>query len=71
MLLLHQRFIQSAKKFPNRIAVYDKTTMTDFSYGKLLIASLMLKEHIAKIRGKYIGILLPTGAGAMLTILGT
>jgi acyl-[acyl-carrier-protein]-phospholipid O-acyltransferase/long-chain-fatty-acid--[acyl-carrier-protein] ligase len=45
--------------------------MTDFSYGKLLIASLMLKEHIAKIRGKYIGILLPTGAGAMLTILGT
>lgn len=71
MLLLHQRFIQTAKKFPNRIAVYDKTTMQDYSYGKLLIASFMLKEHIAKIKGKYIGILLPTGAGAMLTILGT
>mgnify|MGYP000915214570 CR=1 FL=1 len=71
MLQLHQRFIQSAKRFPNRIAVYDKATMQDYSYSKMLIASLILKEHIGKIRGKYIGILLPTGVGAMLTILGT
>lgn len=71
MLLLHQIFIRSAKKFPKRIAVYDKTTMQDYSYEKLLIASLILKGHIGKIRGKYIGILLPTGAGGMLTILGT
>lgn len=71
MYLLHQRFIQSAKKFPHRIAIYDKTTMQDYSYDKLLIASFILKGHIAKIKGKYIGILLPTGAGAVLTILGT
>ncbi|MCB5267895.1 MAG: AMP-binding protein [Candidatus Cloacimonetes bacterium] len=71
MLQLHQRFIQSAKRFPNRIAVYDKATMTDYSYSKMLIASLILKEHIGRIKGKYIGVLLPTGVGAMLTILGT
>lgn len=68
---LHQRFIQTAKKFSLRIAVYDKATMTDFTYSKMLIASFILKEYIGKIRGKYIGVLLPTGAGAMLTILGT
>jgi acyl-[acyl-carrier-protein]-phospholipid O-acyltransferase / long-chain-fatty-acid--[acyl-carrier-protein] ligase len=71
MLQLHQRFIQSAKRFPNKIAVYDKATMTDYTYSRMLIASFILKEHIGKIKGKYIGVLLPTGVGAMLTILGT
>ncbi|HQB98016.1 MAG TPA: bifunctional acyl-ACP--phospholipid O-acyltransferase/long-chain-fatty-acid--ACP ligase, partial [Candidatus Cloacimonadota bacterium] len=71
MLQLHQRFIQSAKRFPKRIAVHDKATMQDYTYSRMLIASLILKDHIAKIRGKYVGILLPTGVGAMLTILGS
>jgi acyl-[acyl-carrier-protein]-phospholipid O-acyltransferase/long-chain-fatty-acid--[acyl-carrier-protein] ligase len=71
MLQLHQRFIQTAKRFPQRIAVYDKATMQDYTYSKMLIASFILKEHIAKIKGKYVGILLPTGVGAMLTILGS
>ena len=71
MLQLHQRFIKTAKRFPQRIAVYDKTTGSDYSYDKMLIASLILKGYIGKIPGRYIGILLPTGAGAMLTVLGT
>jgi len=71
MLQLHQRFIQSAKRFPKRIAVYDKATMTDYTYSKMLIASFILKEYIGKLKSRYIGILLPTGVGAMLTILGT
>lgn len=68
---LHHRFIQSAKRFSSRIAVYDKATMTDYSYGRMLIASFILKEHIGKIKEKYVGILLPTGMGCMLTVLGT
>ena len=71
MLQLHQRFIQTAKRFPNRIAVHDKATMADYSYSRMLIASFILKEHIGKVKGRYIGVLLPTGVGAMLTILGT
>lgn len=71
MLQLHQRFIQSAKRFPKRIAVYDKATMTDYTYSRMLIASFILKEYIGKLKSRYIGILLPTGVGAMLTILGT
>jgi len=71
MLQLHQRFIQSAKRFPKRIAVYDKATMTDYTYSRMLIASFILKEYIGKLKSRYIGVLLPTGVGAMLTILGT
>ncbi len=71
MLLLHQRFIQTAKRFSGRIAVRDKATNQDYSYGRMLIASLILKGHIGEIKGKYIGILLPTSMGAMLAVLGT
>jgi len=68
---LHTRFIEVAKKFPSRIAVIDKATNSDYTYGKMLIASFILKEHTAKFPGKYLGVMLPTSAGAMLTVLGT
>ncbi|MDP3114918.1 MAG: hypothetical protein Q8M98_09085 [Candidatus Cloacimonadaceae bacterium] len=55
MLQLHQRFIVSAKKFSSRMAVIDKATNKDYTYGRMLIASLILKEHIGKIKGKYVG----------------
>lgn len=71
MLQLHQRFIQTAKQFSAKIAVYDKATNKDYTYGKMLIASLLLKTHIGAIKGKYVGILLPTSMGAMLAVLGT
>ncbi len=71
MLQLHQRFIQAAKKFSGKIAVYDKATNNDYTYGKMLIASLILKAYISHIKGKYVGILLPTSMGAMLAVLGT
>ncbi|MBW6513397.1 MAG: AMP-binding protein [Candidatus Syntrophosphaera sp.] len=71
MLQLHQRFMQVAKKRPGHIAVHDKATDKDYTYGRLLIASLILKEHIGKIKGKYVGILLPTSTGCMLGIIGS
>ena len=71
MLQLHQRFMQTAKRFSSRIAVYDKATNQDYTYGRMLIASLILKGYIGEIKGKYIGILLPTSMGAMLAVLGT
>ena len=71
MLQLHQRFMQVAQKHSGHMAVYDKATGNDYTYGRMLIASLILKEHIGKIRGKYVGILLPTSMGCMLGIIGT
>ncbi len=71
MIQLHHRFIKTAKLFNSKIAVYDKATNKEYSYGRLLIASFILKEHIGKISGKYIGIMLPTSVGCMLGILST
>ncbi len=71
MAQLHLRFIQTAKKHSHRIAVYDKATNVDYTYGRMLIASLILKEHLGKIPGKYLGIMLPTSMGGMLGVLGT
>lgn len=71
MLQLHHRFIQTAKQHSGRMAVHDKATDKDYSYGRMLIASLILKEHVGKIKGRYIGILLPTSMGCMLGILST
>lgn len=71
MLQLHQRFIKIAQKFGARIAVHDKATGADYTYSRMLIASLILKGHIGKIKGKYIGIMLPTSMGCMLGVIGT
>lgn len=71
MLQLHQRFIKTAQKHSDKIAVHDKATGNDYTYSKMLIASLILKDHISKIRGKYVGIMLPTSMGCMLGVIGT
>ncbi len=71
MKQLHHRFVITAKKYANKIAVYDKATNKDYTYGKLLIAALILKDHVGKIQGKYVGIMLPTSVGCMLSILST
>lgn len=46
MLQLHQRFIQAAKKYGSKIAVYDKATNVDYTYSRMLIASLIHKSAI-------------------------
>lgn len=46
MLQLQQKCFQTAQRFPQLIAVYDKATMADYTYSKMLIASFMRKEDI-------------------------
>ena len=70
VMLLHHRFIESAKRMGSKIAVYDKATGKDIGYDKMLIASLILSRKFSKYRGKYIGIMVPTSAGCMLSIIG-
>lgn len=71
MLQLHHRFMQTAKRFGSKIAIYDKATNKEYTYGKMLIAALILKEHVGHIKNKYIGIMLPTSAGCMLSVIAT
>ena len=68
---LQEYFVLSAKKYSSKIAMYDQATGKDIPYGRALIAALILSKKFHKYKGKYIGIMVPTSAGCMLSILGT
>jgi len=67
---LHLMFIDICKKFSKKIAIYDQATGKDLTYERILLASLLLKKKFSRYNGKYIGIMVPTSAGCMLSILG-
>lgn len=70
-MILHHEFIRTAKKFGNKVAIADKTTNREVTYSRALIASLILAKKFKKYKDGYLGIMIPTSAGAMLSILGT
>ncbi len=45
---LHHRFIQTAKKFGKKIAVYDIATGKDIPYERMLIASLIFAKSLRR-----------------------
>ena len=69
-MLLHHQFVHIAKKYGKKIAIIDKTRRKKVSYAKSLIASLMLSSKFEKYDKGFIGIMIPTSAGAALTVLG-
>ncbi|MBN2345583.1 MAG: AMP-binding protein [Candidatus Aminicenantes bacterium] len=69
-MLLHQEFIKIAKKFGNKLAIIDRSTDKRVTYGKALIASLILAKKFKKYHDGFIGIMIPTSAGCMLSVLG-
>ncbi|MBC8384404.1 MAG: AMP-binding protein [Candidatus Cloacimonetes bacterium] len=68
---LHQMFIEIAKSNAKKIGVYDIATGKDITYERMLIAALILAKKFSGYKGKYLGIMVPTSAGCMLSILGT
>ncbi|GJQ21607.1 MAG: hypothetical protein HBSIN02_19620 [Bacteroidia bacterium] len=70
-MLLHHRFIEQAKKFGSKVAVIDRTLNRRLTYSKLLIASLILSRMLKQYDAGFLGIMLPTSAGAVLSVLGT
>ncbi len=69
-MVLHQEFIKNAKKYGEKIAIIDRTTEKKITYSKALVASLILAGKFGKYRDGFIGIMVPTSAGCMLSILG-
>jgi acyl-[acyl-carrier-protein]-phospholipid O-acyltransferase / long-chain-fatty-acid--[acyl-carrier-protein] ligase len=69
-MLLHHRFIETAKANLKKIAVYDQATEKDLTYERMLIASLILTKKFKKYTGQYLGIMVPTSAGCMLSTIG-
>jgi len=68
---LQQAFISTAKKFSKKIALYDQATEKDITFDKMLIASLILTKKFAAYPGQFIGIMIPTSAGCMLSIISS
>jgi len=69
-MLLHHHFVRIAKQFESKLAFIDRTTDKRVTYGKALIASLILADKFKKYDEGFIGIMIPTSAGCALSILG-
>jgi acyl-[acyl-carrier-protein]-phospholipid O-acyltransferase/long-chain-fatty-acid--[acyl-carrier-protein] ligase len=69
-MLLHQEFIKIAKQYPDKLAIIDRFTDKKVTYSKALLASLLLAKKFQKYHDGFIGIMIPTSAGCMLSILG-
>ncbi len=69
-MLLHHHFVKIAKMYENKIAITDRTTGKEITYGRALIASLILADKLKKYDPGFIGIMVPTSMGAALSILG-
>ena len=68
--MLHHHFIDIAKKFSKKTAIHDFSTNKELTYNRSLIASLLLSRIISKMDEGFIGIMIPTSAGCVLTSLG-
>lgn len=69
-MLLHHQFVRIAKQYEKKLAIIDRTTNRRITYGKALIASLILSKKFKKYDEGFIGIMVPTSAGCALSVLG-
>jgi acyl-[acyl-carrier-protein]-phospholipid O-acyltransferase/long-chain-fatty-acid--[acyl-carrier-protein] ligase len=69
-VILHHQFIKTAKDNRDKIAIKDRMTGAMVPYGRALIGALILAKKFKKYKDKYIGIMIPTSAGAMLASIG-
>ncbi len=69
-MLLHHKFIDIAKKFRKKQAIHDFSTNRELTYGRSLIASLILARFFKRLDQGFIGIMLPTSAGCILAKIG-
>ena len=69
-MILHHEFIKIAKKYGEKTAIEDRSTGKTVPYERSLIGALILQKKFQKYSDKYIGIMIPTSAGAMLAVIG-
>lgn len=70
-MLLHKEFIDTAKRRSGHLAIKDAARNTELSYQKLLIACLMFSKRLKKLDDDFVGIMLPTSAGAVISVIAT
>ena len=68
--MLHHQFIDIAKEFSKKLAIHDFSTSKELTYQKSLIATLLLSRVFSRMDKGFIGIMIPTSAGCVLTKIG-
>ncbi len=69
-MLLHQEFIKTAKKMGKKTAIIDRTTSKMIPFARALIATLILSKKFKKYKDGFVGVMIPTSAGCILTTIG-
>jgi acyl-[acyl-carrier-protein]-phospholipid O-acyltransferase / long-chain-fatty-acid--[acyl-carrier-protein] ligase len=69
-MLLHQQFVQMAKKHAKKLAIIDKTAEKSITYSRALTGALILSSKFKKYDKGFIGIMIPTSAGCGLAVAG-
>lgn len=66
-MLLHHQFLDIAKKHGDKLAIHDFSTNKLITYSRALIGVLLLTSYIKKLDRGFVGIMIPTSAGCILT----
>ena len=69
-MILHYEFIKNAKNLGNRIAIKDNSLNRKVTFARALIGSLILAKKFKKFNDGDIGVMIPTSAGCILSVLG-
>ncbi|HNW58761.1 MAG TPA: AMP-binding protein [bacterium] len=70
-MVLHHAFIRTAKRLSEKPAIIDRTLERRLSFQKTLIASLIFADYLKRYREGFIGVMIPTSSGSILSTLGT
>ena len=65
-MLLHHCFIEVAKKFEKKLGIRDFSTGKELTYGRALIAAILLSRIFRKLDRGFIGVMIPTSLGCIL-----
>jgi acyl-[acyl-carrier-protein]-phospholipid O-acyltransferase/long-chain-fatty-acid--[acyl-carrier-protein] ligase len=68
--VLHLQFIDIAKEFGQKLAIHDFSTGKKLTYQRSLIAALLLSRIFSREDKGFLGIMIPTSAGCILTKIG-
>jgi acyl-[acyl-carrier-protein]-phospholipid O-acyltransferase / long-chain-fatty-acid--[acyl-carrier-protein] ligase len=67
---LHEEFVRVARRYGSKLAINDRSTGRQLSYARALVASLIISRKLHTHHEGFIGVMVPTSAGCMLSILG-
>jgi acyl-[acyl-carrier-protein]-phospholipid O-acyltransferase/long-chain-fatty-acid--[acyl-carrier-protein] ligase len=66
---LHHQFVRIAKQYQNKLAIIDRGLQRRFTYSRALTASLLLADRLKPLDDTFVGVMLPTSAGAAIVEL--